>query len=114
MQFGSILERVKLCDEFVDWSKEDLSFLKESNYEPIYTALLEHTDVASSIKEARHMLKRNRNVALEYKDFVEFQMLARKLDIMDDEKAMIPRTAYNGIVEFRPFETTLLFLKPVR
>lgn len=108
------MKRVKLCDESVDWSKEDLSFLKELNYEKLYTTLVEQTEVASSIKEARHMLKRNQNVVLEYKDFYEFQKLARKLDIMDDEKATIPRTAYNGIVEFRPFETSLLFLRPAR
>eukprot|EP00526_Cylindrotheca_closterium_P010215 CAMPEP_0113646964 /NCGR_PEP_ID=MMETSP0017_2-20120614/24838_1 /TAXON_ID=2856 /ORGANISM="Cylindrotheca closterium" /LENGTH=381 /DNA_ID=CAMNT_0000558949 /DNA_START=136 /DNA_END=1281 /DNA_ORIENTATION=+ /assembly_acc=CAM_ASM_000147 len=111
-QFGSILRRVRLCEEFVDWAKEDLSYLEERTYERLYSSLLDHSVHALSIKEARRALKSNENVVLEYTDFDEFKVLARKLDIMDDEKATIPRTAYKGIVEVRPFEGSLLFLRP--
>lgn len=111
-QFGSILRRVRLCEEFVDWTKEDLSYLEEETYDRIYSSLLGNSVHALSIKEARRILKRNENVVLEYTDFDEFKFLARKLDIMDDEKAMVPRTAYKGVVEVRPFEGSLLFLRP--
>ena len=103
---------MRLCEEFVDWAKEDLSYLEERAYERLYSSLLDHSVHALSIKEARRALKRNENVVMEYTDFDEFKVLARKLDIMDDEKAMVPRTGYNGIVEVRPFEGSLLFLRP--
>ncbi|CAJ1930192.1 unnamed protein product [Cylindrotheca closterium] len=111
-QFGSILRRVRLCEEFVDWAKVDLSYLEERAYAKLYLSLLDHSVHAQSIKEARRALKRNKNVVVEYSDFDEFKVLARKLDIMDDEKAMVPRTGYKGIVEVRPFEGSLLFLRP--
>jgi len=31
---------------------------------------------------------------------------------MDDEKAMVPRTAYKGVVETRPHGNHILFLTP--
>lgn len=103
---------MRLCEESVDWAKEDLSYLQERAYERLYSNLLDRSVHAFSIKEARRELKRNENVVLEYTDFDEFKVMARKFDIMDDEKAMVPRTAYKGIVEVRPFEGSLLFLRP--
>ena len=111
-QFGYILERVKLCDQYIDWSREDLSYLEQSSYDRWYTKILDETKMVNSLKEAKKMLKSNRDVIVEYSDFYEFQVFANKVNIMDDEKAMVPRTAYKGIVEFRPFGGSLLFFKP--
>ena len=52
-----------------------------------------------------------RSARLEYDGFTNFRQLADKLGIMDDEKAMVPRTAYRGIVEARVGKS-LLFLTP--
>jgi len=86
--------------------------LDEKTFDRIYSSLLDNSVHVLSIKEARRVLKRNENVVLDYTDFDEFKFLARRLDMMDDEKAMVPRTAYKGVVEVRPFEGSLLFLRP--
>lgn len=103
---------MRLCEDFVDWAKEDLSYLEETTFNRIYSSLLENAVHVLSIKEARRVLKTNQNVVLDYSDIDEFKFLASKLDIMDDEKAMVPRTAYKGVVEVRPFEGSILFLRP--
>jgi alpha-1,3-mannosyl-glycoprotein beta-1,2-N-acetylglucosaminyltransferase len=115
-QFGSILEQVELNHESINWMEKDLSFLKESNYDVQYINQIESSIVASNLMEAKHLLRTgNDNVVLQYLDFEDFQQIAEKIQIMDDEKAMVPRTAYKGIIETRPFGSTnnLLFLKPV-
>ena len=40
------------------------------------------------------------SAAIAYFDLKEFKTLAKRLGIMDDEKAGVPRTSYRGIVEF--------------
>ena len=64
------------------------------------------------MKEAKSMLKSKQDVVIKYQDLYDFQQIAWKIDIMDDEKANVPRTAYKGIVEVRPFDGALFFLKP--
>lgn len=70
----------------------------------------------STLEEALKAIKME-NVRLAYKSFKEFAFLAKKVKIMDDEKAMIPRTAYMGVVETRPVDNNdghhLLFLTPL-
>ncbi|KAG7365754.1 GNT-I family protein [Nitzschia inconspicua] len=111
-QFGSILERVKLDTHIVDWQQQDLSYLMRDEFQKRYTALVNGSTLASSLDDAKTLLQHG-NVRLEYDSFHGFQHFAKSLRIMDDEKAMVPRTAYNGIVESRPFGTgNILFLVP--
>jgi alpha-1,3-mannosyl-glycoprotein beta-1,2-N-acetylglucosaminyltransferase len=114
-QFGNILERVKLDRHIVDWQRRDLSYLMQDAFQEQYvTAVVQNGSIlVSTLDEAKIRLKTG-NVRLEYQSFQEFQQLARTLRIMDDEKAMVPRTAYQGIVECRPFGSkNLLFLTPL-
>lgn len=111
-QFGYILEHIRLCDQYIDWSKEDLSYLEQSAYDKWYTQLVEKTQTVDTMKEAKSMLKSKQDVVIKYQDLYDFQQIAWKIDIMDDEKANVPRTAYKGIVEVRPFDGALFFLKP--
>ncbi len=111
-QFGKIIERVKLNTQPVRWEEEDLSYLEPTAYERQYRTLVMGSKAASSLDEALKLCKSGSNVRLGYKDFDAFKDLAKALGIMDDEKAMVPRTAYRGIVETRPYEDNLLFLYP--
>jgi alpha-1,3-mannosyl-glycoprotein beta-1,2-N-acetylglucosaminyltransferase len=110
-QFGSILEKVKLSTEHVDWSQEDLSYLAEGAYNDQYSQLILASTKVSSVQEAEEALASG-NARLEYRNFEHFQEFAHQLNIMDDEKAMVPRTGYKGVVESRPFGNNLLFLTP--
>ena len=54
------------------------------------------------------------NINIPYHSWPGFQRYARALGLMDDEKAGIPWTAYEGIVETRPLgDDQLLFLVPL-
>ena len=110
-QFGSILESVKLSTQVVDWKDQDLSYLHEQAYNVRYAELIKSTRLPYTWEDPREALK-TADVRLEYRDFEHFQRLAKKVHIMDDEKAMVPRTAYHGVVETRPFGKHLLLLTP--
>lgn len=110
-QFGSILNRVKLNKENVDWSKEDLSYLAETAFSQQYGKLLANSVVVKTLAEAKELVQ-SKNTRLEYANLLQFQDYAAQLDIMQDEKASILRTAYKGVVETRPYEEYILFLTP--
>jgi alpha-1,3-mannosyl-glycoprotein beta-1,2-N-acetylglucosaminyltransferase len=110
-QFGTILDRVKLNHQNVDWSKEDLSYLKADAYDKEYGNLIQGSKRVTSVQEAKIGVQ-TENVWLEYNDITQFKRLAKTLGIMADEKAMVPRTAYKGVVETRLHSKHLLFLTP--
>jgi alpha-1,3-mannosyl-glycoprotein beta-1,2-N-acetylglucosaminyltransferase len=111
-QFGRILNSVKLNTHIVDWQKHDLSYLKNDAFQGQYLELVNKSTLASTLSEAQDLLEAG-NVRLEYDSFHDFRLLASSLRIMDDEKAMVPRTAYQGIVECRPYDGRyILFLVP--
>jgi alpha-1,3-mannosyl-glycoprotein beta-1,2-N-acetylglucosaminyltransferase len=115
-QFGNLLSGVKLNTEMVDWMAEDLSYLEGESYKRQYGQLLKDSKSVLTLQEALKAIKME-NVRLAYKNFKEFAFLAKQVKIMDDEKAMIPRTAYMGVVETRPVDNNdghhLLFLTPL-
>jgi alpha-1,3-mannosyl-glycoprotein beta-1,2-N-acetylglucosaminyltransferase len=112
-QFGSILSRVKLNKESIDWSQQehDLSYLHEQAFDEQYGKLIAESTKVKTVQDAQTQVE-TQNTRLEYTSFIHFQTIAAELDIMDDEKASIPRTAYKGVVEIRPFGDHLLFLTP--
>jgi alpha-1,3-mannosyl-glycoprotein beta-1,2-N-acetylglucosaminyltransferase len=110
-QFGTILESVRLNDQPVNWQQQDLSYLEEYIYKENYFALVANSQQATTLTDAIELVK-DGNVRLEYTDYNDFKIIAKELRIMDDEKAMVPRTAYHGIVETRPHGDYLLFLAP--
>ena len=110
-QFGRLLESVKLNDQPVNWQEKDLSYLQEYIYKENYLALVANSQLAKNVDDAIELTK-DGNVRLEYVDYPDFKFMADELRIMDDEKAMVPRTAYHGIVETRPHGNNLLFLVP--
>lgn len=108
-QFGRMLERNKLNKQAVQWDMEDLSYLENSVYEKQYTDMVMNSKLVHSVQEAKQVSP-GLNVRMEYNDFSRFSILAEQLGIMKDEKDMVPRTAYRGIVEVRLSSTSLLFL----
>lgn len=100
-QFGGKLSSVLLNPTPIDWSKEDLSYLRLDVFDRAYWNSIHAARHAESLDQALEMSAAS-DVQVDYRNMPEFQDLARKLGIMDDEKAGIYRTAYKGVVEFRP------------
>ncbi|VEU37088.1 unnamed protein product [Pseudo-nitzschia multistriata] len=107
-EFGNILERVKINKDPIRWERENLSYLESSAFEAEYERLVSSSKLVKTVKDAKEVVE-DLNARIEYEDFSDFQLLAKELGIMDDEKAAVPRTAYRGIVEVR-VGTNLLFL----
>lgn len=110
-QFGSILSRVKLNKENVNWSTQDLSYLDQDTFDEQYGKLIAKSILVGTVEEAQQSIK-IRDTRLEYRGIGQFRTVANRLGIMDDEKASVPRTSYKGVVDFRPLGEHLLFLTP--
>jgi alpha-1,3-mannosyl-glycoprotein beta-1,2-N-acetylglucosaminyltransferase len=110
-QFGDRLSKVMLNTQSVDWDQMDLSGLQLARYDRQYWSLVMSSTRSESITEALEKVK-IQPTRLEYTSFDQFQKFARRLSLMDDEKAKVPRTAYRGIVEARPYGDHILFLTP--
>ena len=73
--------------------------------------MISTAQLAKDLKTALKSCK-SRDTRLEYTLFAQFKVFAQSLHIMNDEKAGIPRTAYRGVVETRPYGDFILFLTP--
>jgi len=111
-QFGGNHHRIMLNKDPVDWNAQDLSYLEDKTFAQNYATLVANAQVAGSPQEALPIVKGGRNARVEYTDKGHFARTAQRLNLMTDEKAMIYRTAYKGVVETRPFGQSLLFLTP--
>jgi alpha-1,3-mannosyl-glycoprotein beta-1,2-N-acetylglucosaminyltransferase len=94
------LSKIQLDEINVRWEQQDLSYLDPTVFASQYWnrvsgALQVETDV-----EAKKLVAR-RDVRIQYSDWKRFKALARSFSVMEDEKAGIPRTAYEGIIEVR-------------
>ena len=110
-QFGSILSRVKLNKDFIDWSTQDLSYLRQATFDEQYGKLIAQSAYVQTVREGLESVA-TRDTRLEYGGLAQFQAMAHELGIMEDEKAAVPRTSYKGVVEIRPLNNHLLFLTP--
>lgn len=113
-QFGSTLSKVILNVVDVDWSKAEEAterVASETAFEDYYWKEIQLAKLVPTVEEASEAV-RDGAVRLEYSSFRQFQQYARHFQLMDDEKAGIPRTAYKGVVETRPYGDHLLFLVP--
>ena len=112
-EFGKELLDIKLDKADFAWENVDLSYLERNNFRKEYYSTVLNAQL-STWKDAMQMVKQG-NVRVEYKTWKEFTKKARTLvPIMTDEKAGVPRTAYETIVETRPYGAGghLMFLSP--
>jgi len=109
-QFGGRLSKILLNLHPVDWEAQDLSYLELTKYDQNYWNGINSAVPATSLGDALDKV-RNGDTRLEY-DKKEFPDLAMRLNLMDDEKAGIFRTAYRGVVETRPYGEHMLLLIP--
>lgn len=110
-QFGSALSKVKLNDEKIKWRLEEFAYLHTDNYDPSYFETVQAAEEVESVGEALQIID-EKDTRLVYESFEQFQRYARQLELMDDEKAGVPRSSYKGIVETRPKGENFLFLTP--
>ena len=94
------IEKIKLEENSVHWEDLDLSHLDAINFADSYWNRVSRAKLVGKVGDAKRYVA-NGDVRLVYSNFVHFGKLASQFDIMQDEKAGVPRTAYEGIVEVR-------------
>jgi alpha-1,3-mannosyl-glycoprotein beta-1,2-N-acetylglucosaminyltransferase len=108
-QYSDFLTSIRLNDVSVDWAGKDLSYLQRTTYDEALARELDNAPLVS-LAEARQGLgggwdgPQNMHdvpVRVEYGDVRQFASVARKLGIMDNVKANVPRVAYHGVVTVR-------------
>jgi alpha-1,3-mannosyl-glycoprotein beta-1,2-N-acetylglucosaminyltransferase len=110
-EFSPFLKLIKLNDLPVDFSTVDLSYLKQERFDHeflsrVYSAPELHE--SEVISGARSELK---EVRVTYSGQKHFISLGKRLGIMTDWKAGVPRAAYKGIVTIF-FRNRRLYITP--
>ncbi|CAL2037049.1 unnamed protein product [Caenorhabditis brenneri] len=116
MFFKDHLARIKVNTVPVDFSKIDLGYLLPKSFEKIMVeeeAEAVPISLESIVSSSWEPEKENMKVKIIYTDKKDFTEKAKKLGIMSDFKAGVPRTAYNGTVTCF-FKNTRIFLIPDR
>ena len=112
-QFGKDLLDIELDTADFEWEKQDLSYLERSVYRDAYYSKVLNAEF-STWKRAMQSVQ-DRDVRVEYNSWKQFtKNVPKMLPLMTDEKAGVPRTAFEGIVETRPYGPGghLMFLTP--
>ncbi|XP_033725475.1 alpha-1,3-mannosyl-glycoprotein 2-beta-N-acetylglucosaminyltransferase-like isoform X1 [Pecten maximus] len=94
------LKHIKLNDKFVAFTKKDLSYLKKENYDPWFTHMVYETPEVTVAEVMSGSKKHLKALRVTYTTKEQFKSVAKRLGIMDDFKAGVPRVAYRGVTSF--------------
>jgi alpha-1,3-mannosyl-glycoprotein beta-1,2-N-acetylglucosaminyltransferase len=108
------LASIKLADTSVNWARVDTSYLLKNSYDEWIDGLLKRAKKVVTADEIFLLPVANggrrgpngdggeiTEVQLTYHNNDDFQVMAMSLNLMEDFKDNVPRTAYRGIVTFR-------------
>uniref|UniRef100_A0A6A7FVQ5 Alpha-1,3-mannosyl-glycoprotein 2-beta-N-acetylglucosaminyltransferase n=1 Tax=Hirondellea gigas TaxID=1518452 RepID=A0A6A7FVQ5_9CRUS len=112
--FDKYLKNIKLNTERVDFSSLDLAYIREPIYHQYLGDLLKNatTITLSDLNDLPVLKETDHNAfLLEYSNLNQFTTLANEIGLMTDHKNGIPRTSYDGIVQFRS-NLNRIFLVP--
>ena len=107
------MDKIALSQVHVEWAQEDVSYLLRDRYEVSFQRLLREATVIHSLESAKSKAAEGSgpDLRLEYENENDFVKLCKRLGLMEDLKAGIPRTAYHGVVMIR-MNGRRLFLAP--
>ncbi|XP_021347461.1 alpha-1,3-mannosyl-glycoprotein 2-beta-N-acetylglucosaminyltransferase-like isoform X2 [Mizuhopecten yessoensis] len=105
------LKHIKLNDKFVAFTKKDLSYLSKKNYDPWFTRQVYDTPEVTVAEVMSGSKKHLKALRVTYTTKDQYKTTAKKLGIMDDFKAGVPRVAYRGVVSFI-FHGQRIYLAP--
>jgi alpha-1,3-mannosyl-glycoprotein beta-1,2-N-acetylglucosaminyltransferase len=99
------LKFIKLNEKPVPFSTLDLSYLKKDKYDVDFVKRVYSSQVVGSVNELTKLTTDSKNNSgveyrLVYRTQTDFRDFAKRLDIMEDLRAGVPRTAYRGVVSF--------------
>ncbi|CAH1116545.1 unnamed protein product [Phaedon cochleariae] len=111
MFYEKHLKYIKLDEEFVPFTKMNLSYLLKDIYDNDFVHKVYQSPIVKHQDLKDGKVEYNVPVRITYRTRDEYKMITKKLGLMDDFKSGVPRTAYKGIVTFH-FEGKMVHLAP--
>ncbi|CAO1352883.1 unnamed protein product [Diamesa serratosioi] len=109
--FEKHLKYIKLSEDFVPFSKKDLTYLLQSNYDEAFKTKVYQTPIVTYEELRRGLVKTKDAVRIQYNNRNQYKSTAKMLGLMDDFKSGVPRTAYLGVISFF-FNNQRVYLAP--
>ena len=100
-QYSHFLADIRLNTVPVKWREIDLRYLQRHRYDVALARALAAAPVVSPEAAMEAGTVQGSAVRVEYGAVSQFEHLARRLGIMDNVKANVPRVAYHGVVTVR-------------
>ncbi|CAF1381164.1 unnamed protein product [Adineta ricciae] len=104
--YEKYLRKIVKNNEPVDWKSIDISYLMKDRYDPMFQARVDACPVVT-VSDLGHMKSEMKCAQIRYSNEKEFVAVANALEIMNDLKSNVPRTAYRGVVQCQYGSTTV-------
>ncbi|KAK9883953.1 hypothetical protein WA026_004891 [Henosepilachna vigintioctopunctata] len=109
--FEKHLKYIKLNEDYVPFTKMNLTYLLKDNYDRDFISSVYQSAVVTYQELREGKLSTNAPVRVIYRTREEFKRRSKILGLMDDFKSGVPRTAYKGIVSFH-YKGRMVHLAP--
>lgn len=110
--FDRFLKKIIKNTEPVDWSSIDVSYLLKDRYDPAFQSEIDSCPVIN-LSDLNQLKSDMKCAQIRYSNTKEFVAIANTLEIMNDLKSGVPRTAYRGVVRCQ-YGSTTIFVTPAQ
>ncbi|XP_016989479.1 alpha-1,3-mannosyl-glycoprotein 2-beta-N-acetylglucosaminyltransferase [Drosophila rhopaloa] len=98
--FDKYLKHIKLSEDFVKFTKINMSYLLRDNYDNTFLQRVYTYPIVTYDELRRNLIRIEGPVRIQYTTREQYKRTTKMLGLMDDFKSGVPRTAYHGIVSF--------------
>ncbi|XP_064543286.1 alpha-1,3-mannosyl-glycoprotein 2-beta-N-acetylglucosaminyltransferase [Drosophila montana] len=98
--FDKYLKHIRLSEDFVQFSKINMSYLLKENYDNTFLKQVYVLPLVTFDELRLNLIAMEGPVRMQYNNRDQYKRITRMLGLMDDFKSGVPRTAYHGIVSF--------------
>nr|AAF70177.1 UDP-GlcNAc:a-3-D-mannoside b1,2-N-acetylglucosaminyltransferase I [Drosophila melanogaster] len=98
--FDKYLKHIKLSEDFVQFTKINMSYLLKDNYDNTFLRRVYTYPIVTYDELRRNLIRIEGPVRIQYTTREQYKRTTKMLGLMDDFKSGVPRTAYHGIVSF--------------
>uniref|UniRef100_A0A1L8E1W6 Alpha-1,3-mannosyl-glycoprotein 2-beta-N-acetylglucosaminyltransferase n=1 Tax=Nyssomyia neivai TaxID=330878 RepID=A0A1L8E1W6_9DIPT len=111
--FEKHLKYIKLSEQFVPFTKMNMTYLLKTNYDATFLKNVYELPVVIYEELRRGSVNRKDPLRIQYNTKDQYKKITKMLGLMDDFKSGVPRTGYHGIVSFY-YNNQRVFLAPNR
>ncbi|UJR10366.1 hypothetical protein I4U23_014571 [Adineta vaga] len=110
--YEKYLKKIVKNNDPVDWKSIDISYLTKDRYDPMFQARVDACQVIT-VSDLGHLQNDMKCAQIRYSNEKEFVAIANTLEIMNDFKSNVPRTAYRGVVQCQ-YGSTTIYVTPTQ